>query len=115
MLYPLKFRPILKEKIWGWDILKALWNKTSKNNKEVETWELSTFKNEIPDFKNVSSKGENLLKRDKIKKCGSYSRRVNKKRTIGKGILIEDIQQTLNITYHFNNGRQKTPLKIPRQ
>ncbi|WP_415371778.1 type I phosphomannose isomerase catalytic subunit [Patiriisocius sp. Uisw_047] len=45
-LYPLKFTPILKEKIWGGSKLKELFNKKGKG-KIGESWELSGVKGEI--------------------------------------------------------------------
>ena len=42
MLYPLKFHPILKEKIWGGNKLKEVLNKSSKKDNIGESWEVST-------------------------------------------------------------------------
>jgi mannose-6-phosphate isomerase len=48
MLYPLKFTPILKEKIWGGSKLKDLLNKPADNTKNVgESWEISAVKGEL--------------------------------------------------------------------
>lgn len=41
MLYPLKFTPILKDKIWGGTKLKSLFNKPAQTDKLGESWELS--------------------------------------------------------------------------
>jgi len=43
MLYPLKFHPILKEKIWGGSRLKKLFNKPTASDKIGESWELSGY------------------------------------------------------------------------
>lgn len=40
-LYPLKFTPILKEKIWGGNKLENLFNKKGSNQKIGESWEIS--------------------------------------------------------------------------
>ena len=40
-LYPIKFKPILKEKIWGGNKLKTLLNKDSKLPNIGESWEIS--------------------------------------------------------------------------
>ena len=37
-LYPLKFSPVLKEKIWGGEKLNNLFGKQSESNKIVESW-----------------------------------------------------------------------------
>jgi mannose-6-phosphate isomerase len=42
-LYPLKFEPILKDKIWGGKKLKTLFGKAAKTDKLGESWELSGF------------------------------------------------------------------------
>ncbi len=47
MFYPLKFQPILKEKIWGGNKLKTVLNKTSAFKKTGESWELSGLENNI--------------------------------------------------------------------
>ena len=43
MLYPLKFEPILKDKIWGGTKLKQLFNKNTQSDKLGESWELTGF------------------------------------------------------------------------
>ncbi|MBO3097289.1 type I phosphomannose isomerase catalytic subunit [Gelidibacter pelagius] len=40
-LYPLKFQPILKDKIWGGEKLKSLLNKDSQLSNVGESWEIS--------------------------------------------------------------------------
>ncbi len=46
MLYPLKFQPILKDKIWGGKKLKSIFNKTGSTDKTGESWELSGYVND---------------------------------------------------------------------
>ncbi|RLD63849.1 MAG: mannose-6-phosphate isomerase [Bacteroidetes bacterium] len=47
-LYPIKFKPILKEKIWGGEKLKNSLGKTSKDqNKIGESWEISSYADDI--------------------------------------------------------------------
>lgn len=41
VLYPLKFEPILKERIWGGEKLKDVLNKKSQNPNIGESWEIS--------------------------------------------------------------------------
>ena len=40
-LYPLKFKPILKERIWGGDKLAKVINKETVSNSLGESWEIS--------------------------------------------------------------------------
>ena len=46
MLYPLKFEPILKDKIWGGTKLKSIFNKAAATEKLGESWELSGYEND---------------------------------------------------------------------
>lgn len=43
MLYPLKFDPILKDKIWGGAKLQKLFNKQANSDNVGESWELSGY------------------------------------------------------------------------
>jgi mannose-6-phosphate isomerase len=43
MLYPLKFEPILKDKIWGGTKLKSLFGKAAVSDNLGESWELSGY------------------------------------------------------------------------
>ncbi|NOZ35360.1 MAG: mannose-6-phosphate isomerase [Chlorobi bacterium] len=56
MFYPLKFEPILKEKIWGGKKLKTVLNKAAASDNTGESWELSGLPN------NVSVVSEGKLK-----------------------------------------------------
>jgi mannose-6-phosphate isomerase len=47
-LYPLKFEPILKEKIWGGNTLASRYGKKSNSLKNIgESWELSALKGDL--------------------------------------------------------------------
>lgn len=59
-VYPIKFVPILKEKIWGGDKLKKLLGKTAKSNRIGESWEISGIKGDISVVENGVLKGNNL-------------------------------------------------------
>jgi mannose-6-phosphate isomerase len=58
--YPLKFTPILKEKIWGGNKLKSLFNKASKSDDIGESWEISGVEGNISVVANGSLKGKTL-------------------------------------------------------
>lgn len=60
-LYPLKFKPILKERIWGGYKLANLLNKSSdKDIKYGESWEVSTLEGSISVVSNGFLEGNNL-------------------------------------------------------
>ncbi|WP_310992429.1 type I phosphomannose isomerase catalytic subunit [Aequorivita marina] len=58
-LYPLKFRPILKEKIWGGEKLKKFFSKNA-TGKIGESWEISGLENNASVVTNGSLKGKTL-------------------------------------------------------
>ena len=60
MLYPLKFSPILKDKIWGGTKLKSLFNKPAETDKLGESWELSGYEGDESVVTNGFLKGNNL-------------------------------------------------------
>jgi mannose-6-phosphate isomerase len=59
-LYPLKFQPILKEKIWGGKKLKSLLNKESSKPNIGESWEISDVEGDTSMVTNGSLKGQSL-------------------------------------------------------
>lgn len=59
-LYPLKFAPILKTKIWGGEKLHSVLGKEKIGNKIGESWEISGVDGDFSVVENGSFKGENL-------------------------------------------------------
>src|SRR5699024_2878854 len=60
-LYPLKFQPILKEKIWGGEKLRTLLHKKGVGNSLGESWEISAIRNDVSVLTNGVLKGYTLL------------------------------------------------------
>lgn len=60
ILYPLKFRPILKEKIWGGRKLIEQFNKKSDSKQLGESWEVSTVPGDVSVVANGPLKGKSL-------------------------------------------------------
>lgn len=58
-LYPLKFDPILKQKVWGGDKLNLLLNKNEGEN-IGESWEISDVDQNVSIVQNGSLKGQSL-------------------------------------------------------
>jgi len=58
-LYPLKFEPILKEKVWGGSKLHTSFNK-KKGSQIGESWELSGVSDSVSIVSNGALKGKNL-------------------------------------------------------
>ncbi|MDT0649024.1 type I phosphomannose isomerase catalytic subunit [Autumnicola edwardsiae] len=60
--YPLKFTPILKEKIWGGNKLKDILNKHSVVENLGESWEISGVQDNVSVVENGSLRGTSLKK-----------------------------------------------------
>lgn len=67
LLYPIKFTPILQEKIWGGTKLKSKFHKKAASDKIGESWELSGVQDFISVVSNGSLQGESLTQL--IKEC----------------------------------------------
>jgi len=59
-LYPLKFKPIIKDKIWGGTRLKTMLNKNCKTDKAGESWEISGFPGSVSRVKTGFLAGNSL-------------------------------------------------------
>ncbi len=60
-LYPLKFEPILKEKVWGGDALAKLYGKSSGGVKKIgESWEISAVSDNLSVVSNGFLAGNNI-------------------------------------------------------
>jgi len=59
-LYPLKFEPVLKEKVWGGTKLAEFFGKQHKN-KTGESWEISGVAGDVSVVANGNLKGKSLL------------------------------------------------------
>jgi len=59
-MYPLKFQPILKERLWGGSKLKSVLGKPSINEITGESWEISTVKGDVSIISNGEFKGTSL-------------------------------------------------------
>ena len=68
-LYPLKFQPILKERIWGGKKLKTYLNKITDSPIIGESWEISNVENDVSIVSNGYLKGQSL--RELLYKYGS--------------------------------------------
>ena len=60
ILYPIKFQPILKDKIWGGKKLKALLNKDSNLPNVGESWEISDVEGDTSIVSNGNLEGQSL-------------------------------------------------------
>ena len=75
LLYPIKFTPQSKYRIWGGDNLKTKYGKPFKNDKIGESWEISSVPNSISKVSNGFLKGkalDELIKTYKSRLVGEY-------------------------------------------
>ena len=61
-LYPLKFTPILKDKIWGGQKLKTILNKNSDLPNVGESWEISDVEGDTSIVSNSYLRFNKVLK-----------------------------------------------------
>ena len=104
-LYPLKFIPILKEKIWGGQKLKTLLNKESNLPNIGESWEISDVEGDTSIVSNGSLKGKSLkelLETYKADLLGIQNYRIFKDKF---PLLIKfiDAREDLSIQLHPND------------
>ncbi|MBN1159296.1 MAG: class I mannose-6-phosphate isomerase [Bacteroidales bacterium] len=59
-IYPLTFKPIIKDKIWGGTRLRTVLNKECKTDKAGESWEISGFPGSVSRVKNGFLAGNTL-------------------------------------------------------
>ncbi len=108
-LYPLKFEPILKERLWGGTKLKDVLGKPSENDITGESWELSGVKGDISIVSNGPFSGTSL--QEIIDKWPEelLGKRVVERFGKEFPILIKfiDAKQDLSIQLHPNDALAK--------
>lgn len=101
-LYPLKFKPILKDKIWGGNKLPKQLNKTSTSSKVGESWELSGVKDNLSKVANGDLKGHDLQELIKTYKSELVGEKVYAQFKDQFPLLIKfiDAADTLSVQLH---------------
>ncbi len=101
-LYPLKFKPIVKDKIWGGTKLKTLLNKQDASPKCGESWEISTFEGNISVVEGGFLEGNNLLELIEIYMGDLVGDKIYDRFGIGFPLLIKyiDANEILSIQVH---------------
>ena len=102
LLYPIKFTPQSKYRIWGGDSLKTKYGKPFKKDKIGESWEISSVPNSISRVSNGFLKGkglDELIKTYKSRLVGEY---IYKKHNVKFPILVKliDAKEKLSIQTH---------------
>lgn len=105
-LYPLKFKPIFKEKIWGGNKLNTILGKNLPQNKKIgESWEISGFKDNISIVSNGQLAGNSLQELVEIYMGDLVGDKVFEKFGIEFPLLVKfiDANKALSIQVHPND------------
>ncbi|RLJ61198.1 mannose-6-phosphate isomerase type 1 [Lacinutrix venerupis] len=109
-VYPIKFNPILKEKIWGGNKLGELLGKNTTKNNVGESWEISDVNGNISEVSNGAYKGTNL--KSLIETYEAELLGTNNFTTFGYNfpLLIKflDAKTDLSVQVHPDNAMAKT-------
>lgn len=106
MLYPLKFKPVYKEKIWGGQKIKKILKKDyGKLPNCGESWEISSVKNNISKVSNGFLKGNNLEELIEVYMGDLVGEKVYEKFGIEFPLLIKfiDAADVLSVQVHPND------------
>lgn len=107
--YPIKFEPILKERIWGGEKLINVFNKKSNKSNIGESWEISDVKGDVSVVANGDLKGKSLKDLIETFKGDFVGGKVYEKFGDDFPILIKfiDAKTPLSIQVHPNNELAK--------
>lgn len=108
ILYPLKFVPVLKEKVWGGNKLSELFGKEAQRN-TGESWEISCVEGNISTVANGLLKGKSLLDLIKEFKAQLLGTRVYNSFGNNFPLLFKfiDAQEDLSVQLHPNDELAK--------
>ena len=108
-LYPLKFEPILKDKIWGGQKLKSILNKNSQLPNIGESWEISDVDRDTSVVSNGNLKGKSLKDLIKMYKADLLGEQNYKNFGNKFPLLIKfiDAKADLSIQLHPNDELAK--------
>ncbi len=104
MLYPLKFKPVYKEKVWGGNKIAKLKNKPDIPEKCGESWEISGVQD------NLSVVSEGLLKENNIQELAEIfmgdlvGDKIFKKYGIEFPLLIKILDATQDLSVQVHPG-----------
>ena len=101
-LYPLKFKPIYKERLWGGSKLKDVLNKDTEGDLIGESWELSAVKGDVSEVANGTLEGKGLADLIQTYKEKLLGKKVYERFGEDFPVLIKfiDAQKDLSIQLH---------------
>ncbi len=110
MLYPLKFAPILKDKIWGGTKLKTLFGKPATSDHLGESWELSGYEGDESVVTNGFLAGNNLAELLEVYMGDLVGDKVFERYGLTFPLLFKliDANDNLSIQVHPNDEMART-------
>ncbi|WP_010136879.1 type I phosphomannose isomerase catalytic subunit [Ochrovirga pacifica] len=107
--YPIKFAPILKDKIWGGTKLKNLFNKQAESETTGESWEISNVPGDISIVANGTMAGKSLTEIIKEHKGDLVGEKIYQEFGEKFPLLIKfiDAKENLSIQLHPNDQLAK--------
>lgn len=108
-VYPIKFNPILKQKIWGGNKLKTVLNKETDKGNVGESWEISDVNGNVSVVKNGVYKGDSLKELIKIHKSDFLGTHNFENFKYNFPLLIKflDAKTDLSVQVHPDNDMAK--------
>lgn len=108
-LYPLKFTPIFKHKIWGGDKLQKVLNKEEQGNDVGESWEISGVQENLSTVANGFLEGNNLQELIEIYMGDLVGEKVYKQFGIEFPLLLKfiDANEVLSVQVHPDDAMAK--------
>lgn len=102
MLYPLKFKPLYKQRIWGGQLLSDMGKKLPEGEKIGESWEISGVEGDVSVVRNGALKGNSLQELIEIYMDEMVGEKCFAKYSTEFPILIKliDAQDNLSIQVH---------------
>ncbi len=104
VLYPLKFSPILKDKIWGGSKLKSLFGKPAQTDKLGESWELSGYEGDESVVTNGFLAGNNLTELIEIYMGELVGDKIYEKYELSFPLLFKLIDANDNLSIQVHPG-----------
>lgn len=107
--YPIKFRPILQDKIWGGSKLRDILQKDTNREQVGESWEISGVEGYISVVENGEDKGKNLKELIAKHKQSLVGKKVYKEFGDDFPLLIKfiDAKTNLSVQLHPNDELAK--------
>jgi len=110
-LYPFKFNPVLKDKIWGGDKLQKFFNKQSSTDKLGESWELSDVSGDESIVSNGEFKGKTLHELIKKYQHAILGKKVYEKYNEAFPLLFKLIDANDNLSIQVHPGDEMAKIR----